>query len=209
MYVVCCWRVLFWRFRAEIKSYTRWLHRLCWCHDGETPPTRRSASGFSRLGCRQEENRRKSLHTQSQMLGSSHPASTMITGMRAENRSSSEVLDATALRQQRRLKQAIQFLHRDSADLLPLDGLKKLGTSKQGVSLISKASCYMEHLLITPNFISHKWLSHLFILLIHLGCYVIRIWIAYIWQRSFLVEWLYVVLPNFFYNRTESFISTS
>ncbi|KAM4734761.1 nuclear receptor-interacting protein 3-like isoform 2-T3 [Anableps anableps] len=52
--------------------------------------------------------------------------------MRAENRSSSEVLDAAALRQQRRLKQAIQFLHRDSADLLPLDGLKKLGTSKQG-----------------------------------------------------------------------------
>uniref|UniRef100_A0A3P9N8V5 Nuclear receptor-interacting protein 3 n=1 Tax=Poecilia reticulata TaxID=8081 RepID=A0A3P9N8V5_POERE len=56
----------------------------------------------------------------------------MFTGMRAENRSSSEVLDAAALRQQRRLKQAIQFLHRDSADLLPLDGLKKLGTSKQG-----------------------------------------------------------------------------
>ncbi|XP_038150730.1 nuclear receptor-interacting protein 3-like [Cyprinodon tularosa] len=56
----------------------------------------------------------------------------MFTGMRAENRSSSDVLDAAALRQQRRLKQAIQFLHRDSADLLPLDGLKKLGTSKQG-----------------------------------------------------------------------------
>ncbi|XP_036002262.1 nuclear receptor-interacting protein 3 isoform X1 [Fundulus heteroclitus] len=56
----------------------------------------------------------------------------MFTGMRAENRSSSEALDAAALRQQRRLKQAIQFLHRDSADLLPLDGLKKLGTSKQG-----------------------------------------------------------------------------
>ncbi|XP_047202463.1 nuclear receptor-interacting protein 3-like [Girardinichthys multiradiatus] len=53
----------------------------------------------------------------------------MFTGMRAEN---SEVLDAATLRQQRRLKQAIQFLHRDSADLLPLDGLKKLGTSKQG-----------------------------------------------------------------------------
>uniref|UniRef100_A0A3B4FWI3 Uncharacterized protein n=1 Tax=Pundamilia nyererei TaxID=303518 RepID=A0A3B4FWI3_9CICH len=43
------------------------------------------------------------------------------------------VLDAATLRQQRRLKQAIQFLHKDSADLLPLDGLKKLGTSKQGV----------------------------------------------------------------------------
>ncbi|KAM4572980.1 nuclear receptor-interacting protein 3-like [Odontesthes bonariensis] len=50
----------------------------------------------------------------------------MLTGMRRENRENSEVLDA------RRLKQAIQFFHRDSADLLPLDGLKKLGTSTQG-----------------------------------------------------------------------------
>ncbi|XP_045892844.1 nuclear receptor-interacting protein 3-like [Micropterus dolomieu] len=56
----------------------------------------------------------------------------MFTGMRTENRGDSGVLDAAALRQQRRLKQAIQFLHKDSADLLPLDGLKKLGTSKQG-----------------------------------------------------------------------------
>ncbi|XP_068452671.1 nuclear receptor-interacting protein 3-like [Clinocottus analis] len=56
----------------------------------------------------------------------------MFTGMRAENRGDPGVQDAAALRQQRRLKQAIQFLHRDSADLLPLDGLKKLGTSKQG-----------------------------------------------------------------------------
>ncbi|XP_041795714.1 nuclear receptor-interacting protein 3-like [Chelmon rostratus] len=56
----------------------------------------------------------------------------MFTGMRTENRGDSGVPDAAALRQQRRLKQAIQFLHKDSADLLPLDGLKKLGTSKQG-----------------------------------------------------------------------------
>ncbi|XP_076588257.1 nuclear receptor-interacting protein 3-like [Chaetodon auriga] len=56
----------------------------------------------------------------------------MFTGMRTENRGDPGVLDAAALRQQRRLKQAIQFLHKDSADLLPLDGLKKLGTSKQG-----------------------------------------------------------------------------
>ncbi|XP_036961967.1 nuclear receptor-interacting protein 3-like [Acanthopagrus latus] len=56
----------------------------------------------------------------------------MLTGMRTETRGDSVVLDAAALRQQRRLKQAIQFLHKDSADLLPLDGLKKLGTSKQG-----------------------------------------------------------------------------
>uniref|UniRef100_A0A3Q2TP47 Uncharacterized protein n=1 Tax=Fundulus heteroclitus TaxID=8078 RepID=A0A3Q2TP47_FUNHE len=82
----------------------------------------------------------------------------MFTGMRAENRSSSEALDAAALRQQRRLKQAIQFLHRDSADLLPLDGLKKLGTSKQGVSLLSKALSYMEH--CTLQYSSHltEWL---------------------------------------------------
>uniref|UniRef100_A0A3Q1GAS5 Nuclear receptor interacting protein 3 n=1 Tax=Acanthochromis polyacanthus TaxID=80966 RepID=A0A3Q1GAS5_9TELE len=56
----------------------------------------------------------------------------MFPGMRAEDRRDSGVLDAAALRQQRRIKQAIQFLHKDSADLLPLDGLKKLGTSKQG-----------------------------------------------------------------------------
>nr|XP_046250273.1 nuclear receptor-interacting protein 3-like [Scatophagus argus] len=56
----------------------------------------------------------------------------MFTGLRTENRGDSGVLDAASLRQQRRLKQAIQFLHKDSADLLPLDGLKKLGTSKQG-----------------------------------------------------------------------------
>ncbi|RXM27169.1 Transmembrane protein 9B [Acipenser ruthenus] len=29
------------------------------------------------------------------------------------------------------MKQAVQFMHKDSADLLPLDGLKKLGTSKE------------------------------------------------------------------------------
>ncbi|XP_071347470.1 nuclear receptor-interacting protein 3-like [Trachinotus anak] len=56
----------------------------------------------------------------------------MFTAMRTESRGDSGVLDAAALRQQRRLKQAIQFLHKDSADLLPLDGLKKLGTSTQG-----------------------------------------------------------------------------
>ncbi|KAL3061013.1 hypothetical protein OYC64_009263 [Pagothenia borchgrevinki] len=56
----------------------------------------------------------------------------MFTGMRVESRGVSGGLDAAAVRQQRRLKQAIQFLHRDSADLLPLDGLKKLGTSTQG-----------------------------------------------------------------------------
>uniref|UniRef100_A0A8D3BL14 Aspartic peptidase DDI1-type domain-containing protein n=1 Tax=Scophthalmus maximus TaxID=52904 RepID=A0A8D3BL14_SCOMX len=53
----------------------------------------------------------------------------MLTGMRPD----AGAPDAAALRQQRRLKQAIQFLHKDSADLLPLDGLKKLGTATQGV----------------------------------------------------------------------------
>ncbi|XP_074533948.1 nuclear receptor-interacting protein 3-like [Halichoeres trimaculatus] len=56
----------------------------------------------------------------------------MLKGTRPETRGDSVLLDAATLRQQRRLKQAIQFLHKDSADLLPLDGLKKLGTSKQG-----------------------------------------------------------------------------
>nr|XP_008257883.1 nuclear receptor-interacting protein 2 isoform X2 [Oryctolagus cuniculus] len=39
------------------------------------------------------------------------------------------------LSQQRRLKQAAQFLHKDSADLLPLDSLKRLGTSKDLVPI--------------------------------------------------------------------------
>ncbi|KAM4819642.1 nuclear receptor-interacting protein 2 [Thomomys bottae] len=38
--------------------------------------------------------------------------------------------DPAPLSQQRRLKQATQFLHKDSADLLPLDTLRRLGTSK-------------------------------------------------------------------------------
>lgn len=41
-----------------------------------------------------------------------------------------ELRDRAHLSQQRRLKQATQFLHKDSADLLPLDSLKRLGTSK-------------------------------------------------------------------------------
>ncbi|XP_013910701.1 PREDICTED: nuclear receptor-interacting protein 3 isoform X2 [Thamnophis sirtalis] len=46
------------------------------------------------------------------------------------DRKDMDVREAAALRQQRRMKQAVQFNHKDSADLLPLDGLKKLGTSK-------------------------------------------------------------------------------
>lgn len=44
------------------------------------------------------------------------------------------IRDKAILHQQRRLKQATQFMHKDSADLLPLDGLKRLGTSKDLVS---------------------------------------------------------------------------
>lgn len=42
--------------------------------------------------------------------------------------------DKAIMHQQRRLKQATQFSHKDSADLLPLDGLKRMGTSKDLVS---------------------------------------------------------------------------
>uniref|UniRef100_UPI00398E4B83 nuclear receptor-interacting protein 2 n=1 Tax=Pristiophorus japonicus TaxID=55135 RepID=UPI00398E4B83 len=41
-----------------------------------------------------------------------------------------EIRGKALLHQQRRLKQATQFIHKDSADLLPLDGLKRMGTSK-------------------------------------------------------------------------------
>uniref|UniRef100_A0A8C5QV58 Nuclear receptor interacting protein 3 n=1 Tax=Leptobrachium leishanense TaxID=445787 RepID=A0A8C5QV58_9ANUR len=41
-----------------------------------------------------------------------------------------DLREAASLRQQRRMKQSVQFIHKDSADLLPLDGLKRLGTSK-------------------------------------------------------------------------------
>ncbi|XP_013811691.1 nuclear receptor-interacting protein 2 isoform X1 [Apteryx mantelli] len=41
-----------------------------------------------------------------------------------------ELRNKAILQQKRRLKQATQFVHKDSADLLPLDGLMRLGTSK-------------------------------------------------------------------------------
>uniref|UniRef100_G1SJ52 Nuclear receptor interacting protein 3 n=1 Tax=Oryctolagus cuniculus TaxID=9986 RepID=G1SJ52_RABIT len=49
-------------------------------------------------------------------------------------RKETDMREAAPLRQQRRMKQAVQFIHKDSADLLPLDGLKKLGSSKDTVS---------------------------------------------------------------------------
>ncbi|XP_018426648.1 PREDICTED: nuclear receptor-interacting protein 3 [Nanorana parkeri] len=45
-------------------------------------------------------------------------------------RKDADLREAASLRQQRKMKQSVQFIHKDSADLLPLDGLKKLGTSK-------------------------------------------------------------------------------
>nr|XP_033809372.1 nuclear receptor-interacting protein 2 [Geotrypetes seraphini] len=45
-------------------------------------------------------------------------------------RKEANLRDKALLHQQRRLKQATQFVHKDSADLLPLDQLKRLGTSK-------------------------------------------------------------------------------
>ncbi|OCT88131.1 nuclear receptor-interacting protein 2 [Xenopus laevis] len=41
-----------------------------------------------------------------------------------------DLRSSAILHQQRRLKQATQFVHKDSADLLPLDQLRRLGTSK-------------------------------------------------------------------------------
>uniref|UniRef100_A0A8C3WRG7 Nuclear receptor interacting protein 2 n=1 Tax=Catagonus wagneri TaxID=51154 RepID=A0A8C3WRG7_9CETA len=49
------------------------------------------------------------------------------TGSRGQE---AELRGPAQLSQQRRLRQATQFLHKDSADLLPLDSLKRLGTSK-------------------------------------------------------------------------------
>lgn len=51
-------------------------------------------------------------------------------------RKETDLREAASLRQQRRMKQAVQFMHKDSADLLPLDGLKKLGSSKDTVSAL-------------------------------------------------------------------------
>lgn len=46
------------------------------------------------------------------------------------SRKDADLRESASLRQQRRMKQSVQFIHKDSADLLPLDGLKKLGSSK-------------------------------------------------------------------------------
>eukprot|EP00061_Rhincodon_typus_P018607 g47836.t1 len=51
--------------------------------------------------------------------------------LKENRRQQMDIREAASLRQQRRMKQAVQFIHKDSADLLPLDGLKKLGTSKE------------------------------------------------------------------------------
>ncbi|OPJ69273.1 nuclear receptor-interacting protein 2 isoform B [Patagioenas fasciata monilis] len=70
-----------------------------------------------------------------------------------------ELRSKAVLHQKRRLKQTIQFVHKDSADLLPLDGLTRLGTSKdlcQGQAL--KATVNTGCL---PNLISRSCLNQL------------------------------------------------
>ncbi|KAM4787871.1 nuclear receptor-interacting protein 2 isoform 2-T2 [Cyanocitta cristata] len=70
-----------------------------------------------------------------------------------------ELRNKAILQQKRRLKQATQFVHKDSADLLPLDGLTRLGTSKdlcQGQVL--KATVNTGCL---PNLISKRCLNQL------------------------------------------------
>ncbi|XP_017941075.1 nuclear receptor-interacting protein 2 isoform X4 [Manacus vitellinus] len=70
-----------------------------------------------------------------------------------------ELRNKAILQQKRRLKQATQFVHKDSADLLPLDGLTRLGTSKdlcQGQVL--KATVNTGCL---PNLISKSCLNQL------------------------------------------------
>ncbi|KAK2489028.1 hypothetical protein MC885_013445, partial [Smutsia gigantea] len=71
--------------------------------------------------------------------GPASPAGAMSTrqqSRREEGDSRRRGQEAAALRdrahlsQPRRLRQATQFVHKDSADLLPLDSLKRLGTSK-------------------------------------------------------------------------------
>lgn len=62
---------------------------------------------------------------------------TVTVTMSGSKKSELELRDKAILHQQRRLKQATQFSHKDSADLLPLDGLKRLGTSKDLVSTLS------------------------------------------------------------------------
>nr|XP_025122406.1 nuclear receptor-interacting protein 3 isoform X1 [Bubalus bubalis] len=58
-------------------------------------------------------------------------SATAWTGLLTDGgRKETDMREAASLRQQRRMKQAVQFIHKDSADLLPLDGLKKLGSSK-------------------------------------------------------------------------------
>ncbi|XP_009680602.1 nuclear receptor-interacting protein 2 isoform X3 [Struthio camelus] len=70
-----------------------------------------------------------------------------------------ELRNKAILQQKRRLKQATQFVHKDSADLLPLDGLMRLGTSKdlcQGQLLKATVNTGCQ-----PNLISKSCLKQL------------------------------------------------
>ncbi|KAL4625008.1 nuclear receptor-interacting protein 2 [Arapaima gigas] len=66
--------------------------------------------------------------------------------MSEARKSELDMRDKAILHQQRRLKQATQFTHKDSADLLPLDGLKRLGTSKD-----LQPHCIVQRRLLESN----------------------------------------------------------
>ncbi|XP_053110625.1 nuclear receptor-interacting protein 2 isoform X3 [Hemicordylus capensis] len=73
-----------------------------------------------------------------------------------------ELWSKTMLQQNRHLKQATQFVHKDSADLLPLDGLKRLGTSKdlcQGRLLKAVVNTGCQHNLISRSCLKHLGLQ--------------------------------------------------
>lgn len=72
-----------------------------------------------------------SMRKASQRAGDPEPGE----GTQAPGKGQPEVEWSQAMLQRNRhLKQAARFVHKDSADLLPLDGLKRLGTSKDLVS---------------------------------------------------------------------------
>uniref|UniRef100_A0A8C4R0P7 Uncharacterized protein n=1 Tax=Eptatretus burgeri TaxID=7764 RepID=A0A8C4R0P7_EPTBU len=60
---------------------------------------------------------------------------------------STEMSNSARFHQQRRLKQAMQFYHKDSADLLPLDSLKKLEAVSERICsqlALTLHTCYLQ-----------------------------------------------------------------
>lgn len=76
-----------------------------------------------------------------------------------------ELRNKAILQQKRRLKQATQFVHKDSADLLPLDGLTRLGTSKDLVSPVGPhlrggpPSSLHPSWELLPGFVKGSWVQ--------------------------------------------------